>query len=215
MTRRATLELSRRKWPPSFGASLRDTRCSYVRVRCDVQDLHLAAIPACCKAPVSIVGKHLCGGCTDLSLRANCHWFGGGDDTPGICSLCDPSSTAAAPLALAGVDSAVAESRDAVDSPAAARDAFIVATCCHHRMSWEVFAGQQHWLSLGFSRADFETARRLSAWHNLWGAACVAAGTASDRGGSANDGGGSRAQRTFEWMRSVGRSAKDVFDACR
>ncbi len=182
-------------------------------MRCDVQDLDLSAITVCQRAPVSIVGKHLCGGCTDLSMRANCHWLETSGNRPGLCRLCDPLCSTAAPLAQAVIDNASAESRDAAASPASASDTFIVATCCHHRMSWEVFAGQQHWLQLGFSRADFETARRLSAWHNLWGAACVAAGT-SDRngGGSASD---SRATRSFEWMCSVGRAAKDVFDTCR
>jgi tRNA:m4X modification enzyme len=170
-------------------------RC--VRVRCDVQDLNLSAVDVCLNAPVSIVGKHLCGGCTDLSMRANCHWNNQLQCQPGLCSLCDPAATAAAP-SHAPTPASIALQQAWVD-------AFLVATCCHHRLTWEVFAGQQQWLQLGFSRADFDTARRLSAWHNLWGAACVAA----------EHGGGSREQRSFDWMRSVGRAAKDVFDSCR
>jgi tRNA:m4X modification enzyme len=192
---------------------------SYVRVRCDVQDLDLSAVDACQRSPVSIVGKHLCGGCTDLSMRANCHWLEASCNTPGVCVQCDASDAAAAPLSRTLPETFAAEIQPAIAASSAANDVFIVATCCHHRMSWDVFAGQQHWLRLGFTRADFETARRLSAWHNLWGAACVAPGAASsalsDRSSSASDAGSGRGERTFEWMRSVGRAAKDVFDACR
>jgi hypothetical protein len=184
----------------------------YVRVRCDVQDLRLSAVDVCLRAPVSIVGKHLCGGCTDLSMRANCHWHHDLQRTPpGLCSLCDPAAAAATPQPLAGADAAPATLPAATACEQQAVDAFLVATCCHHRMSWEVFAGQQHWRRLGFSQADFDVARRVSAWHNLWGAACVAA----ERGGGGGGECSSREQRSFEWMRSVGRAAKDVFDACR
>ena len=194
---------------------------SYVRVRCDVQDLDLSAIDACLRAPVSIVGKHLCGGCTDLSMRANCHWHEGssGGSRPGFCALCDVSAAAAAQSS--GVVASEAASHAACHGrvlDSAGNDVFIVATCCHHRMTWEVFAGQQHWLRLGFSCADFDIARRVSAWHNLWGAACIAPTAAAEHGGS---GGGegearcSREERSFEWMKRVGRAAKDVFDACR
>jgi tRNA:m4X modification enzyme len=189
--------------------------CSYVRVRCDVQDLDLSAVDVCQRVPVSIVGKHLCGGCTDLSMRANCHWKKGCRSRPGVCPQCSVLGTDAAPPSRQRSESACADSHPATDALAAANDVFVVSTCCHHRMSWDVFAGQQHWLHLGFSRADFETARQLSAWHNLWGAACVAPGFTSDRGSSASETGGGRSGRSFEWMRSVGRAAKDVFDACR
>ena len=186
---------------------------TYVRVRCDVQDLHLAAIDACCSAPVSIVGKHLCGGCTDLSMRANCHWPAGGD-RPGFCALCDVSPAAAAPAAAAAPSSRSHAPPAAVVSQAAGDDVFVVATCCHHRMTWEAFAGQQHWLRLRFSPADFDVARRLSAWHNLWGAACAVQGGGGSAA-AAGEAGCSKEERSFEWMRSVGRAAKDVFDACR
>jgi hypothetical protein len=180
----------------------------YVRVRCDVQDLRLSAVDVCLKAPVSIVGKHLCGGCTDLSMRASCHWQHDLQcSTPGLCSLCDPAAASAAPQSPAATPPAATP--PAAMQPAV--DAFLVATCCHHRMTWEVFAGQQQWLGLGFSQADFDIARRVSAWHNLWGAACVAA----ESGGAAGGESSSREQRSFGWMRSVGRAAKDVFDACR
>jgi hypothetical protein len=175
----------------------------YVRVRCDVQDLNLSAVDVCLKAPVTIVGKHLCGGCTDLSMRANCHWHNQLQCQPGLCSLCDPAAAAAAPSHVP-TPASIASQQPAVDS-------FLVATCCHHRMTWEVFAGQQQWLHLGFSRADFDIARRLSAWHNLWGAACVAAEHGVAAGGDSSF----REQRSFDWMRSIGRAAKDVFDACR
>lgn len=181
----------------------------YVRVRCDVQDLDLSAVDACQSAPVSIVGKHLCGGCTDLSMRANCHWHEGGrGNRPGFCCQCDPQPMPAA-ASPRGAESTCAPSqpRASPPLPPAAADVFIVATCCHHRMTWDTFAGQQHWQLLGFTLADFDTARRVSAWHNLWGAACVApAAAAADS---------SREERSFEWMKSVGRAAKDVFDACR
>lgn len=188
---------------------------SYVRVRCDVQDLDLSAVDACARAPVSIVGKHLCGGCSDLSMRANCHWHEVGQgNRPGFCCQCDP-------LPSRGGAAASAEIHASTPTPSAAVDTFIVATCCHHRMTWEVFAGQQHWQCLGFSRADFEVARRVSAWHNLWGAACATSGatvtsvTPAEHGAAAADVACSRAQRSFDWMKSVGRAAKDVFDACR
>lgn len=179
---------------------------TYLRVRCDVQDLDLNAVDACVRAPVSIVGKHLCGGCTDLSMRANCHWHEGGRGyKPGLCAQCDDPGTAAAPAPPSR--SAAANSECPSTAPhAAAADSFIVATCCHHRMTWDVFAGQRHWLHLGFTTADFDIARRVSAWHNLWGAACAA-----EQSGCA----GGRDERSFDWMRSVGRAAKDVFDACR
>jgi hypothetical protein len=171
-----------------------------------VQDLDLSAVDACALAPVSIIGKHLCGGCTDLSMRANCHWHKVDGSRSGFCSLCDSSGATAS---QGGNDS---ECHQLLPASVSGMDAFIVATCCHHRLTWAVFAGQQHWLQLGFSRADFEVACRLSAWHNLWGAACARTSAGAECSSSAAEG---REERAFDWMKNVGRAAKDIFDACR
>lgn len=39
-----------------------------------------------------------------------------------------------------------------------------MATCCHHRCSWESYVGKEFLSHHGFSRTEFEALIRMSSW---------------------------------------------------
>ena len=100
---------------------------------------------------VAAFGKHLCGGATDLSLRALATAFAGQGaeaEEPSVAPTTQPN---ALPLALA--------------PRASELSAIAIATCCHHSCSWESYTGKLWWTrTLGASAAEFEVAARLTAW---------------------------------------------------
>ena len=42
-----------------------------------------------------------------------------------------------------------------------------IATCCHYLCTWEAFVGQDYFLQLGFSQADFSTVVACSHWATI------------------------------------------------
>lgn len=115
------------------------------RVRVDITDLKLSAIPSIPGAAIVGVGKHLCGGATDAGLRC----------------LVETRGLAPGKGEPAGADSGGA----AGPGEAGSLDGVAIATCCHHRCDWPVFVGKEVWTKeLGLSEREFDVARALSSW---------------------------------------------------
>lgn len=108
--RKADTQFARR------GASMK-----HVRIKCDIADIDLRRVPELVRGKVTVVSKHLCGGATDLALRA--------------------IRVASTAPATAAADSSVPAAHVQVDGVA-------IATCCHHRCTWDQYVAKEWFLSL-------------------------------------------------------------------
>ncbi|XP_063056836.1 tRNA:m(4)X modification enzyme TRM13 homolog [Engraulis encrasicolus] len=135
--------------------------CTFERLQVDIQHLDLSKVPLLQdkRLPVVGVGKHLCGGATDLALR---------------CLLERSSSAAAA----ADDDD---DDDDAEEQPASKRlrgeaghvdlsawqprvIGVCIALCCHHRCDWRSYVGQDFFKGRGLGPAEFRAFTRMSSW---------------------------------------------------
>lgn len=123
------------------------------RLRCDIANFEPCGVDGFEQVPFWVAhGKHLCGAATDLTLRC-CYRYlerrrerggGGGGTTTG-----DAGSSA--------------DTVQVVDH----KSTFLglgVATCCHHRCSWQHYIAQDVILELGFSPEEFEIFSYFTSW---------------------------------------------------
>jgi len=106
-----------------------------LRVRMDLRDFALCNLRSATPfaAPVAIVGKHLCGAATDATLRMMVNGLLG-RATP------DAGSEPARGIPITGL---------------------LLATCCHHRCTWESFAARSLLADWG---VDSDLCRHMSRW---------------------------------------------------
>ena len=116
--------------------------------------------PGCARPPVLLcaLGKHLCGGATDLALRclaravygdAAVRWAAG--DAPDTGEAAADASPPPPPPGLSG--------------PPPSAHGIAIATCCHHLCTWDAFVGKRFFRdALGTGAAEFEALRMLSSW---------------------------------------------------
>jgi tRNA:m4X modification enzyme len=113
---------------------------NFTRLRIDLADFDLSKIGYCSGNVVGI-GKHVCGNATDLSLRCL--------EQALMCKLSDVSLDASRKCFLKGI---------------------CIATCCHHRCTWEDYVGKTFFKEkLGGSAVEFEVLRLLSSWALMGG----------------------------------------------
>lgn len=105
--------------------------------------------------PIVAIGKHLCGGATDLTLRclAKSLTAGSGVDIDALAG--DVAAAAPAPAAPAATAAAAQPYLHGI----------AIATCCHHVCTWEAYVGKSWWRDvLGGSACEFEAMRSLTSW---------------------------------------------------
>lgn len=102
------------------------------RIRSDIKNLNLGAIPELSSMTAKWVGcgKHLCGAATDYAIRA-C-----------VTKLKEERESA----------SGLGEAMDGQ----AGLQGLAIATCCHHRCTWESFVGKDFFKKQSFSSCEFE-----------------------------------------------------------
>lgn len=132
---------NRHKWP--------DTGPKFERLRIDIADLNLGNVESVSNGqrPVVAVGKHLCGGATDLALRCVTNTLRVGrseehskqPEQKKMRTEDNPSQRAS----LAGVT---------------------IALCCHHRCSWDTYVGKGFMEKCGLSQREFALLCKLSGW---------------------------------------------------
>ncbi|XP_060082028.1 tRNA:m(4)X modification enzyme TRM13 homolog [Ylistrum balloti] len=119
----------------------------FERIRIDIANLHLGKVPSIQenKRPVVAVGKHLCGGATDLAVRCVTNTLDTedvveivGEDEP-LCKRSKPNTSSR----FAGMS---------------------IALCCHHRCTWETYVGKTFMKTCKFSARDFTLMCKLSSW---------------------------------------------------
>ncbi len=144
------------------------------RIVSDIKDFEPSGVAQLgSKQPWVCMGKHLCGSATDFALLCLARSAACSADVPeALPHNC--SSSAAVRMREAGTYEQATSSRaDRSDEdPAGARrglQGFAIATCCHHRCSWEHYTGRELFRQHGMSKADFQ----LAAW--MTGESCLGA----------------------------------------
>lgn len=159
-----------------MGAFGGDPKCRYL---IDIEHLDLARCPIVNdrQSPIAMIGKHLCGAATDLSLVCALNAAraaGAASDaaaavpTP-ACSPGEPPSKR--PKATEGSTSADGSERGRDASPVAAVDmgrglrGVVVALCCHQVCEWHQYCNPGFFLDvLKMSPTDFKHIALMSSW---------------------------------------------------
>lgn len=90
---------------------------------------------------------------------------------------------------------------------------FAVATCCHHRCSWNAYVNKPYLVQLGFNESDFRHLTRISSWATLARADDCHDG--ASRGSIRRIGEPSCEKLTVHEKISLGRLAKRIIDSGR
>ena len=97
------------------------------RIVCDLKDFRIENLKELEERRGLVVGKHLCGGATDLALNLSMN-----DKTKGA-------------LDMYGL---------------------CIATCCHHRCTWQAYVGKKQLQALGFTPQEFQLISWMTGWAN-------------------------------------------------
>lgn len=134
---------------------LRKTGAARVeRATCDLKDFCLSDMNTLQGRRCVVLGKHLCGGATDLALRC--------------VAACRPSDCSGSPFPgeeAGGVSSGAPEGGGQPPRILALG----IATCCHHRCTPSTYVGAGVLRENGFSDCDLENVFWLSSWATLKG----------------------------------------------
>lgn len=151
----------------------------FKRIKVDIADLCLGKVSAI-KGNNSIVvmGKHLCGGATDLGIRCAV------DSLAMAADISTDSDNSALKQSDANInksrqcDSRI--SRENLEPPLKSQrledvlkgreskqrlpKGIMIALCCHHRCTWDSYVGQEYMHNCGVTPTEFDLLTRLSSW---------------------------------------------------
>ena len=150
------------------------------RIVSDIKDFEPSGVAQLASGlPWVGMGKHLCGAATDFALlcMARCAASSPVSSAEGPKALpLDRGSSPALRLPEADAHEQASSSRfdrskadDDAARPRRGLQGFAIATCCHHRCSWEHYIGRELFRQHGMSEADFQ----LVAW--MTGETCLGA----------------------------------------
>jgi len=157
------------------------------RLRIDIQDCSLREalkLPAASHASengIVAMGKHLCGGATDLALRAllkptavvnSSDTFSGHGPIPPPVQITSTSditttTTTATTTTKSPTNNGGGRACQQRQSPQAATalHAIGIALCCHHACTWAAYVGKEWWRRVfRGSAVEFEVCRYISSW---------------------------------------------------
>ena len=147
---------------PSAYRTLRRLGVSLERMKSDIKDFEPAGVPCLGSGqPWVGMGKHLCGAATDFALLCLArsaahssakHSDGIGPDVEGEVSSRAEHQEPENHQQDAHGDWSLAGSRGARSG----LQGFGIATCCHHRCSWEHYIGRSLFQEHGMSKEDFQ-----------------------------------------------------------
>eukprot|EP01083_Nonionella_stella_P270191 914763_1 len=126
-----------------FFTSKDETR-KFDRIRVNLRHLDLRKVSSVSGKRVVAVSKHLCGSGTDYALR---------------CLLNTRSPVELDDSGNSGSSNSSFEAKNVFEAAG-----LVIATCCHHRCSWESYCNRDFFSSIGFSRSDFSAILKISTW---------------------------------------------------
>lgn len=114
---------------------------NFERLNIDIQHLDLGKVESLTGNDllVTAVGKHLCGGATDLSLR--CLMEASKSSTSDECPKKQKQQFMTSRV-----------------------HTILFALCCYHRCTWSTYVGNDFMISNGFSESDFYRLTKMAAW---------------------------------------------------
>ena len=124
----------------------------------------------CKEYPIIGIGKHLCGGATDLMLRCLMQQCNAKNSTGTKTSeirrdFVESTRTRQSlfwspeiPISLLFIHISI------VDTTIGTVEAIVLALCCHHRCDWQTFTGKQFFTDLGLSARDFHLISSMTSW---------------------------------------------------
>ncbi|XP_005104573.1 tRNA:m(4)X modification enzyme TRM13 homolog [Aplysia californica] len=131
----------------------------FKRIKVDIADLCLGYVSDVRpKDSVVVMGKHLCGGATDLGIRCAV-------DSLGIRRSGDEgkSEAEASQEPPAKAQKLVAED-DGAEKGSSLPRGIMIALCCHHRCDWATYVGREFMQNCGVTPVEFDLLTRLSSW---------------------------------------------------
>ncbi|CAI5497809.1 unnamed protein product [Closterium sp. Naga37s-1] len=179
-----------------------------MRVRVDIADLQLAALPSLEGRPLVAISKHLCGPATDLALRC--------------CLNASQTSQPSQPGQLGHQGQPSEESHlnqgqqepSQQGQPSQERQqgtrlaGLAIATCCHHLCDWDSYVNPAFFTRLGFAPSDFAAVAWMSSWALLGeGKGATGGGEGATGGGEGATGGGEGATGGGEGATGGGEGA--------
>uniref|UniRef100_A0A2C9LXY1 tRNA:m(4)X modification enzyme TRM13 n=1 Tax=Biomphalaria glabrata TaxID=6526 RepID=A0A2C9LXY1_BIOGL len=178
----------------SFHKQGGDESC-FQRIKIDIEDLNLGCVPGVKDASnVIVVGKHLCGGATDMGLRCATHTLVSQPATQVNANTLGGSSyleNALFDLTSNRESSTSTESKELQELTGPSRtemtnvvkevheppakapklceskrplQGIMIALCCHHQCTWDTYSGQEFMQTIGISPENFDLLTRLSSW---------------------------------------------------
>jgi tRNA:m4X modification enzyme len=146
---------------------LRDKKMQ--RVRCDIANFEPSGLVGFEKSLYSVAfGKHLCGAATDLTLRCCLRSLLKEKEKMNMKDKEDKEET----VTGRGSSTSEEEDRNSLEEelqvqPASTLNSLLglgVATCCHHRCTWQHYVAQDVILELGFTPEEFEMISHFTSW---------------------------------------------------
>ena len=151
--------------PPAY-RTLRRLGVSLERIKSDIKDFEPAGVTCLGSGqPWVGMGKHLCGAATDFALlcmarsaahSSATHSNGPGSDVRG--EFCSKAEHQGLENQQQNAHGNWSQAGSAVEAQGArlGLQGFGIATCCHHRCSWEHYVGRSLFQEHGMSEQDFQ-----------------------------------------------------------
>ncbi|CAI7730459.1 unnamed protein product [Closterium sp. NIES-54] len=135
-----------------------------MRVRVDIADLQLAALPGVKGRPLVAISKHLCGPATDLALRCCLNASQTSQPSQPV-QQGQPSEESQLNQGQQEPNQQGQQGQPSEERQQGARLAGLaIATCCHHLCDWESYVNPAFFTRLGFSPPDFAAVAWMSSW---------------------------------------------------
>jgi len=112
---------------------------SFQRLYIDIQHLNLDKVSDLAGKNIVGIGKHLCGGATDLALRC-------------LVERCRNVSTD------------VPSKKAKFENHSKNVQLILIALCCYHKCTWSSFVGREFLIENGFNEVDFHRMTQLCSW---------------------------------------------------
>ncbi|CAI5931805.1 unnamed protein product [Closterium sp. NIES-65] len=188
-----------------------------MRVRVDIADLQLAALPSLEGRPLVAISKHLCGPATDLALR--CCLNASQTSQPSQPGQLGQLGHQGQPIEESHLNQGQQEpsqqgQQGQQGQPSQERQqgtrlaGLAIATCCHHLCDWDSYVNPAFFTRLGFAPSDFAAVAWMSSWALLGeGKGATGGGEGATGGGEGATGGGEGATGGGEGATGGGEGA--------
>ncbi|GFN81449.1 tRNA:m(4)x modification enzyme trm13 [Plakobranchus ocellatus] len=171
------------------GHQKQDGDVNFKRIKMDIEDLYLGKVPELQNVnKIFVVGKHLCGGATDMGIRCAVNTLTSHKEQPCFEDCLENQSLPAEQKQELMTDCVLPTDHER-DRLSAKIGSFIeppvkiqrveettckemsrlpkgimIALCCHHQCTWDTYVGKSFMKDCGIGPKEFDLLTRLSSW---------------------------------------------------